>query len=89
MRFLFRLDLSLHAGAGNFFWNFDFGNQTRPNLLAGNYVLTSTDTETEDLSLYLAPTLASTVGVNQEIVTLFSAVLKEDIATLPSTNLRN
>ena len=29
MRFLFRLDLSLHAGAGIFFWNFDFCNQTR------------------------------------------------------------
>ena len=23
MRFLFRLDLNLHAGAGKFFWNFD------------------------------------------------------------------
>ena len=23
MRFLFRLDLSLHAGAGNFIWNFE------------------------------------------------------------------
>ena len=30
MRFLFRLDLSLHAGAENFFWNFEFRNQTRP-----------------------------------------------------------
>ena len=30
MRFLFRLDLSLHAGAGKKIWNFDFGNQTRP-----------------------------------------------------------
>ena len=29
MRFLFRLDLSLHAGAGNFFWNLEFCNQTR------------------------------------------------------------
>jgi len=26
MRFLFRLDLSLHAGAVIFFWNFDFWN---------------------------------------------------------------
>ena len=26
MRFLFRLDLSLHAGAGIFFWNFEFCN---------------------------------------------------------------
>jgi len=24
MRFLFCLDLNLHAGVGNFFWNFDF-----------------------------------------------------------------
>ena len=30
MRFLFRLDLSLHAGAGKKIWNLDFGNQTRP-----------------------------------------------------------
>ena len=30
MRFLFRLDLSLHAGAEFFFWNFEFRNQTRP-----------------------------------------------------------
>ena len=29
MRFLFCLDLNLHAGAGNFFWNFDFCNWTR------------------------------------------------------------
>ena len=35
MRFLFRLDLSLHAGAGIFFWNFDFENQTRPKLESG------------------------------------------------------
>ena len=27
MRFLFRLDLSLNAGAGNFFWNFYFGTK--------------------------------------------------------------
>ena len=26
MRFLFRLDLSLHAGAGKKNWNFEFGN---------------------------------------------------------------
>jgi len=29
MRFLFRLDLSLHAGAGKKNWNFEFWNQTR------------------------------------------------------------
>ena len=33
MCFLFRLDLSFHAGAGIFFWNFDLWNQTRPLLL--------------------------------------------------------
>ena len=32
MRFLFRLDLSLHVGAGKKIWNLDFGNQTRPQL---------------------------------------------------------
>ena len=32
MRFLFRLDLSLHAGAGKKIWNLDFRNQTRPQL---------------------------------------------------------
>ena len=32
MRFLFRLDLSLHAGAEKKIWNFEFGNQTRPLL---------------------------------------------------------
>ena len=30
MRFLFCLDLSLHASAGKKIWNLDFGNQTRP-----------------------------------------------------------
>ena len=30
MRFLFRLDLSLHASAEKKIWNFEFGNQTRP-----------------------------------------------------------
>jgi len=29
MRFLFRLDLNLYVGAGIFFWNFKFYNQTR------------------------------------------------------------
>ena len=29
MRFLFRLDLSLHAGAGKKIWNLEFGIQTR------------------------------------------------------------
>ena len=29
MCFLFRLDLSLHAGAGKKIWNFEFRNQTR------------------------------------------------------------
>jgi len=32
MRFLFRLDLSLHAGAGKKFWNLEFCSQTRPKL---------------------------------------------------------
>ena len=31
MRFLFRLDLSLHTGAGKKFWNLEVCNQTRPN----------------------------------------------------------
>ena len=35
MRFLFRIGLSLHADAENFFWNFDFGNQTRPKFGPG------------------------------------------------------
>ena len=34
MRFLFRLDLNLHAGAEIFFWNLEFCIQTRANLLA-------------------------------------------------------
>ena len=31
MRFLFRLDLSLHASVENFFWNFDFLTKHGPN----------------------------------------------------------
>ena len=31
MRFLFCLDLSLHAGAGKKIWNLDFVKQTRPD----------------------------------------------------------
>ena len=31
MRFLFRLDLSLHAGAGNFFWNLEVCNKHGPS----------------------------------------------------------
>ena len=30
MRFLFRLDLSLHAGAEKKIWNLEFCNQTQP-----------------------------------------------------------
>ena len=38
MRFLFRLDLILHASAGFFFWNFDLYIQTRPYLKEHTYL---------------------------------------------------
>ena len=45
MRFLFRLDLSLHADAEIFFWNFEFWNQTRARVVAS---CKKNEKETED-----------------------------------------